>query len=61
MPGTIDDYELSIDHCEPDEVSDVGFFPVSMLLTTDMELAFNHKNRILDIYNKKIANNKVLI
>lgn len=61
LPGTIDDYELSIDHCEPDEVSDVGFFPVSMLLTTDMELAFNHKNRILDIYNKKIANNKVLI
>ena len=57
LPGTIDDYTLSIDHCEPNEVSDVGFFPISMLLTSDIELAFNHKNRILDIYNKRIVNN----
>lgn len=60
LPGVTDDYTLSIEHCEPNEVADVGFFPVSMLLTDDIELAFNHKSRILDIYNKKIANNKPL-
>lgn len=60
LPGITDDYTLSIEHCEPNEVADVGFFPVSMLLTSDIELAFNHKNRVFDIYNKKIANNKSL-
>jgi len=61
LPGKTSDYEdlLSNKDCESGEVEDIGFFPISMLLTSDIELAFNHKNLIIDIYNKRIANNKV--
>lgn len=57
LPGTTDDYELTSEHSEPDEVDDIMFVPLPMLMTTNLDLAFNNDNIILDVYNKVIVNN----
>lgn len=54
LPGKTEDYPLSTEHCEPDEVDEVMWLPISMLITSDIELAFNNSNIILDTYNKHI-------
>ena len=58
LPGTIDKYTdfLTNEHCEPDEVDEIDWIPLSMIITSDMDIAFNHDMHILDIYNKHIAN-----
>ena len=48
LPGTIDDYELTSEHSEKDEVDEIMFIPLSMIFTTDIEFAFNNDN-ILNI------------
>ena len=57
LPGTIDDYELTSEHSEKDEVAEIMFIPLSMIFTTDIEFAFNNDNILLDVYNKHIVNN----
>lgn len=56
LPGTTDDYELTYEHSEPDEVDDIMFIPLSMIFTSDIDIAFNNDNILLDIYNKVIIN-----
>ena len=52
----IDDYELTSEHSEKDEVAEIMFIPLSMIFTTDIEFAFNNDNILLDVYNKHIVN-----
>lgn len=52
IPGFIEDYDLSTEFSEPDEIQEVMFLPISMLLTSDINFAFNNRQIILDAYNK---------
>ena len=56
LPGVIDDYQLTTEHSEPDEVDDIMFIPISMIFTSDIQIAFNNDNILLDVYNKIIIN-----
>lgn len=58
LPGITDDYELTSKNSEKDEVDDIMWIPLSMIMTTDIPIAFNNDNILLDIYNKKIINMK---
>lgn len=58
LPGIIDDYILTNENADKDEVDDIMFIPLSMIFTTDIEFAFNNDNIILDVYNKIIMKNK---
>lgn len=55
LPGFLEDYNLSIEHSEPDEIQEVMFIPVSMLITSDIDFAFNNRQIILNAYNKLFA------
>lgn len=52
LPGFIEDYNLTTEFSEPDEIQELMFIPVSMLLTSDINFAFNNRQIILDAYNK---------
>lgn len=56
LPGVIDDYQLTTEHSEPNEVDDIMFIPISMIFTSDIQIAFNNDNILLDVYNKIIIN-----
>lgn len=58
LPGYIEDYNLSTENMEEDEIQEVYFLPVSMMVTSDMEFAFNNKAIVLDIYNRGILKNE---
>lgn len=55
LPGFLEDYELTTEYSEPDEIQEVMFMPVSALLTSDINFAFNNRQIILDIYNKRCS------
>lgn len=57
LPGFIEDYNLSTEFSEPNEIQEVMFIPISMLLTSDINFAFNNRQIILDAYNKLYIKN----
>lgn len=58
LPGFIEDYTLTTEFSEPDEIQELMFIPISMLITSVINFAFNNRQIILDAYNKLFINHK---
>ena len=56
LPGFLEDYNLTTNNSEPDEIQEVMFIPISMILTSDINFAFNNRQIILNAYNKLFVN-----